>query len=40
MKTTCPEKTIERNSSKIKPKLDQASCHATIAGHPGSAIVF
>ena len=30
----------KKNSSKIKPKIDQASCHATIAGHPGSAIVF
>ena len=34
------KKQLKKNSSKIKPKIDQASCHATIAGHPGSAKVF
>ena len=35
-----PRKTSETISSKIKPKMDQDSCHATIAGHSGSAIVL
>ena len=35
-----PRKTIETISSKIKSKIDQTSCHATIAGHSGSAIVL